>query len=177
MNLIKLIGGGKIYEDYLRWKALRKCGFLKSFLFYPEFRILMLHRMRCRSRVMRLLLKPFDIVNTHSLFITCQDIEGGLFLEHAFATIISCRHIGRNCWINQQVTIGYSDAVHCPYIGNDVHIKAGAKVIGNVTIGDDVIIGANAVVVKDVPPHSIVVGVPARVIKTRNSIDEEWKNV
>ena len=49
--------------------------------------------------------------------------------------------------------------------------------IGDVTIGDDVIIGANAVVVKDVPPHSIVAGVPARVIKTLNSVDSEWKKL
>ena len=169
--------GGNFYEDYSRCKSLRKCGFLRLFLVYPEFRILMLHRIRCRSRIIRLLLKPFDIVNTHSLFITCQDLEGGLFLEHAFATIISCRHIGKNCWFNQQVTIGYSDAVHCPYIGDDVHIKAGAKVIGDVTIGDDVIIGANAIVVKDVPPHSIVVGVPAKIVKFRDSKDSEWKNI
>lgn len=52
-----------------------------------------------------------------------------------------------------------------------------AKVIGEVTIGDDVIIGANAVVVKDVPSHSIVAGVPARVIKTKNCISEEWVKV
>lgn len=67
--------------------------------------------------------------------------------------------------------------MHCPYIGDNVEIKAGAKVIGDVYIGDDVIIGANAVVVKDVPAHSIVVGVPARVIKKRNSMSEPWKKV
>lgn len=49
--------------------------------------------------------------------------------------------------------------------------------IGGVTIGDDVIIGANAVVVKDVPSHSIVAGVPARVIKTRNCISEEGEKL
>ena len=75
------------------------------------------------------------------------------------------------------MTIGFSDKTHSPYIGDNVEIKAGAKVIVGVTIGDDVIIGANAVVVKDVPSHSIVAGVPARVIKTRNSITEEWVKV
>lgn len=75
------------------------------------------------------------------------------------------------------MTIGFSDKTHSPYIGDNVGIKAGAKVVGGVTIGDDVIIGANAVVVKDVPSHSIVAGVPARVIKTRNSITEEWVKV
>ena len=99
------------------------------------------------------------------------------FIEHGFSTVIACKQIGDNCWINQQVTIGYSDDVHSPYIGNNVEIKAGAKVIGDVHIGDDVVIGANAVVVKDVPPHSIVVGVPAKIIKRRDSEDSEWKRV
>lgn len=75
------------------------------------------------------------------------------------------------------MTIGYSDEIYCPYIGNNVEIKTGAKVIGDVTIGDYVIIGANAVVVKDIPSHSIVVGVPARIIKTRGSLNEQWVKV
>lgn len=58
-----------------------------------------------------------------------------------------------------------------------MEIKAGAKVIGDITVGDDVIIGANAVVVKDVPSHSIVVGVPAKVIKTRKSINDNWNRL
>lgn len=45
------------------------------------------------------------------------------------------------------------------------------------TIGDDVIIGANAVVIKDVPSHSVVVGVPGRIIKKRNFMNESWKRV
>lgn len=75
------------------------------------------------------------------------------------------------------MTIGFSDKTHSSYIRDNVGIKAGAKVIGGITIGDDVIIGANAVVVKDVPSHSIVAGVPTRVIKTRNCISEEWVKV
>lgn len=61
-----------------------------------------------------------------------------------------------------------------PIIGNNVTIYAGAKVFGKITIGDDVIIGANAVVTKDIPPHSMVAGVPAKIIKTRNDINEIW---
>ena len=53
----------------------------------------------------------------------------------------------------------------------------GAKVIGGIKIGNDVIIGANAVVVKDIPDHSIVAGIPAKIIKRRSSIDSSWERV
>ena len=129
------------------------------------------------SLFLKVLLKPLSFFNSLNLYINCSDIEGGLFIEHGFSTIIACQHIGVNCWINQQVTIGYSDNENKPYIGNNVNIKAGAKIIGGVKIGDDVIVGANAVVVKDIPPHSIVVGVPGKVIKTRKDMTDEWVRV
>lgn len=171
------MGGGKLLADYNRYKQLRNCDFLKLFIVFPEFRYQFFYRLRQHSPLLRILLKPLQLSNSLNLYINCTDIGEGLFIEHGFSTIIACQHIGRNCWINQQVTIGFSDKTHSPCIGDNVGIKAGAKVIGGVTIGDDVIIGANAVVVKDVPSHSIVAGVPARVIKTRNSITEKWVKV
>ncbi len=51
-----------------------------------------------------------------------------------------------------------------PIIGDSVYIGPGAKIIGNVNIGNDVMIGANAVITKDLPPFAVAVGVPARVI-------------
>ncbi len=101
-------------------------------------------------------------------------ISGWLFLEHSFSVIISCEKIGQNCYINQQVTIGYSTS-GSPIIGNDVHIKAGAKVIGGVIIGDDVVIGANTVVNKNVPSHCVVVGCPARIVKHRVNKEDQWE--
>lgn len=73
-------------------------------------------------------------------------------------------------------TIGWANGGE-PIIGNNVWIACGAKVLGPITIGDDVIIGANAVVVKDIPSHSVVAGVPAIVIKYRTAENEPWKNV
>lgn len=73
------------------------------------------------------MLKPLQLSNSLNLYINCTDIGKGLFIEHGFSTIISCRHIGDNCWINQQVTIGYSDATNCPYIGNNVSEKQEQK--------------------------------------------------
>lgn len=76
-------------------------------------------------------------------------------------------HIGERVIIGQNTTIGRSlDPEDFPSVGNDVYISAGARIIGNIHVGNNVIIGANAVVNKDVPDNSIVVGVPARVIKT-----------
>lgn len=74
-------------------------------------------------------------------------------------------HIGKNCTINQQVTIAGGKEAESVYIGDNVFIGAGAKIIGPVKIGSNVKIGANAVVVKNVPDNCTVVGVPARIVK------------
>ena len=77
--------------------------------------------------------------------------------------------IGDECMIMQQVTVGMIGEGQVPRIGNRVYIGAGAKIIGNVTVGDDARIGGNAVVTKDVPPSCTAVGVPARIIDPKTS--------
>lgn len=72
--------------------------------------------------------------------------------------------IGCNCLIFQQVTIGTREGQAPPVIGGHVDIGAGAKILGAVTIGNHACIGANAVVLKDVPEDKTAVGVPAKVI-------------
>ena len=72
--------------------------------------------------------------------------------------------MGENCWINQQITIGYKDKSGRPQLGDNVRVTAGAKVLGNIKVGNNVTIGANAVVVKDVPDNCVVVGIPAYII-------------
>jgi serine O-acetyltransferase len=155
-----------IQQDVTAWKSAigLKKGSTYSLLFllsnYPEFRNVFYIRIGYWGHALHLICPKLN-----SLFITTDDIKGGLFIQHGFATIISADSIGENCWINQQVTIGYSNKTDCPKIGNHVHIYAGAKVIGGVTIGDYAIVGANCVVVKDVPANSVVVGNPARMVK------------
>ena len=74
--------------------------------------------------------------------------------------------IGENCEISQHVTIGGRGGHYeVPVIGNDVFIGDGAKVLGPIKVGNGAIIGANAVVLHDVPPHAMVAGIPARIIK------------
>lgn len=91
----------------------------------------------------------------------------GLVLIHSTGVVINGRvRGGSNVLIEHQVTIG-ADRRRSPVIGSDVFIGAGAKVLGAVVVGDGARIGANAVVVQDVPPHTTVVGIPARVVRRR----------
>jgi serine O-acetyltransferase len=73
---------------------------------------------------------------------------------------------GDDCVVRNGVTVGLRNTRKrgSPVIGSRVDIGAGAKILGSIRIGDDVAIGANAVVLIDVPPNSIAVGVPARVL-------------
>lgn len=75
--------------------------------------------------------------------------------------------IGDGCIIRQGVTIGnksHDAPFHAPSIGSYVNIGAGAKILGAITIGEHALIGANAVVVKDIPAYAVVAGIPAKII-------------
>lgn len=92
-------------------------------------------------------------------------IGGGLLLPHPNGVVIhSDAIIGNNCMIMQQVTVGQLAAAGAPKIGNAVYIGAGAKVLGPIVVGDRAAIGANAVVLIDVPNAATAVGVPARLV-------------
>lgn len=89
------------------------------------------------------------------------------FVHDANGTIVSPGvTIGDGCTIFHQVTIGtaHNGTEGLPIIGNNVTIGAGAKVLGGIHVGDGARIGANAVVLRDVPAGAIAVGVPARVL-------------
>lgn len=80
--------------------------------------------------------------------------------------------IGANCTILQQVTIGTRNINKSAVIGDDVFIGAGAKILGDITIGNGAKIGANSVVLCDVPTYTTVVGIPAKII-ARNEQESE----
>lgn len=130
---------------------------------HKEFRNLFIYRNTSRvhfNRLIRLLYRPLE-----SLYILSNKIGGGLYIQHGFSSYIAADTIGENCWINQMVNIGYKDNGRPPKIGNNVMITCGAVVLGDLTIGDNAVIGANAVVTKDVEPGAVMGGVPARRIK------------
>jgi len=129
-----------------------------------------------------LLRKPLSLVY-HLLFklvqiatgieLPCEaEVGHGLVIDH-FGGIIVSGHakLGDRCRLRQGVSIGlrHVDDVQAPVLGNDVDIGAGAKLMGPITIGDGVRIGANAVVIADVPAYSIAIGVPAVVQPRRRA--------
>lgn len=133
-----------------------------------EFRNLILHRLKRDPSVLkgllfyavtRILWKPLD-----SLYLWTEEIGGGFYIQHGFSTVVTAERIGENCWVNQQVTIGYNQDGR-PTLEDNVCVYCGAKVIGKVTMKRNSIAGANAVVVSDVPENAVVGGVPAKVIK------------
>lgn len=162
-------------EDIQVWQNQTRKHFKSKFValnffltYYKEFRNIVLHRLYNPSRtikckvhavIARRLWKPLD-----SLYLNTREIGGGLFIQHGFATIVAAKKVGKYCHINQQVTIGYKEE-HTPVIKDHVKILCGAKVLGNVTMDNNSIAGANAVVVKDVPENAVVGGVPAKIIK------------
>ncbi len=133
-----------------------------------SFRNLVLNRLKKPPRtiesiiqygITRFLWKPLD-----SLSLATYNIGGGLFIQHGFSTVLDAESVGENCWLNQQVTVGYSGTEH-PTIGDNVRIHCGAIIIGGVTMHNNSVAAAGAVVVKDVPENAVVGGVPAKIIK------------
>lgn len=99
-----------------------------------------------------------------SFIIDVNTVLGsGLRLAHPYSTILNAQSIGENCYVNHLVTVGEKNGRR-PVIGNHVELHANCTVIGGITVGDHAVIGAGAVVVKDVPANAVVVGNPARIL-------------
>jgi len=106
--------------------------------------------------------------------LPCETTLGHRFrIDHFGGIIISGDAVfGDDCVIRNGVTVGLKNTGlrGAPVIGNRVDIGAGAKLLGSIKIGDDVSIGANAVVLVDVPSNSIAVGIPARVLPRKRAM-------
>ena len=103
-------------------------------------------------------------------------IGSGLAFAHGGHVVIGPVRMGRNCDIYQGVTFGASMSLDernprpgAPTLGDRVWVGPGAVVAGAITVGDDVAVSANSLVVRDVPPQGVVVGVPARLVSRRGS--------
>lgn len=115
----------------------------------------------------------------HFELVETTKIGGGLYLGHSFCITINPNAvIGENCNIHKGVTIGQENRGKrkgAPTIGNCVWLGVNSTVVGNVTIGDDVLIAPNSYVNCDVPSHSVVFGNPC-IIKHKDNATEDYIN-
>jgi serine O-acetyltransferase len=99
----------------------------------------------------------------------------GLYIVHSGCIVLHPDVVmGEYCTLSHGVTIGLGgrgEKLGCPKIGDRVYIAPGAKIFGSITIGNDVAIGANAVVTKDLPDNAVAVGIPAKIISYKGSQD------
>ncbi len=149
-------------------------GYLEVVLFYSGLHAVVYHRIARIFWKLKVPLVPRFISQTARFLTGIEihpgaEIAEGLFIDHGMGVVIGeTSVIGRNVTLYQGVTLGGTGkekGKRHPNIGDNVVVGTGAKILGNITIGDNSYIGANAVVVKDVPAHSTVVGVPGRITK------------
>jgi serine O-acetyltransferase len=146
---------------------------LEIVLCYPGFHAVLLHRISHRLYEMRLYLLA-RILSSFARLLTGIEIHPGarigrrFFIDHGMGVVIGeTTEIGDDVLLYQGVTLGGTGASRGkrhPTIGNHVVVGSGAKVLGNIRVGDDVKIGAGSVVVHPVPDNSTVVGIPGRVV-------------
>lgn len=150
----------------------------EALLFSPGLHAIRLHRIAHRLYGKRMYFFA-RMINHISKIFTGADIHPGavigrgFFIDHATGVVIGeTSEIGDDVSVYQGVTLGGvstgKDKRH-PTIGNNVVIGAGAAILGPVKVGDNVKIGAGSVVVKDVPPNSTVVGIPAKIVKREST--------
>ncbi|MFH1269704.1 MAG: serine O-acetyltransferase EpsC [Candidatus Omnitrophota bacterium] len=148
--------------------------FLEVLMLYQGLHALINHRIAHSLYKMRLTFMA-RLISQVSRHFTGIEIHPGakigksFFIDHGMGVVIGeTAVIGDNVLLYQGVTLGgtgLEKGKRHPTIGNNVVIGTGAKVLGNITVGDNSYIGANAVVIKDVPPNSTIVGVPGRITK------------
>lgn len=148
--------------------------FIKSYFIIPGFNYIFWFRLasKYKNPILKYLL--FRKMVKYGIEIHAgTKIGKGFYIGHWGGIVINPKAvIGENCNISQGVTIGIinsGEKAGVPTIGDRVYIGPGAKIIGNIKIGNDVAIGANAVVVSDVPDGVTVGGIPAKIISQNNS--------
>ena len=151
---------------------------LEVFLTYAGFHAICFHRMAHWLWKNRVPLIP-RFISHLARFLTGIEIHPGaeigpgFFIDHGMGVVIGeTTEIGESVILFQGVTLGGTGkerGKRHPTLGSHVVVGAGAKILGAITIGDHVKIGANSVVLRSVPAHSTVVGVPARTIRLKDS--------
>jgi serine O-acetyltransferase len=150
---------------------------------YPGFHAVVLHRLAhaCWTRGLKWLGR---FVSQVSRWLTGIEIHpgasigDGVFIDHGMGVVVGeTAEIGDGCTIYQGVTLGGTSltkgAKRHPTLGKNVVVSAGAKVLGGFLVGDGAKIGSNAVVIKPVPAGATAVGIPARIIPSKEHTDAD----
>lgn len=147
-------------------------------LCYPGFHAILLHRLAHRIYKAGFFLLA-RVISQTSRWFTGIEIHPGatigrrFFIDHGMGVVVGeTAVIGDDVLLYQGVTLGGTGkdkGKRHPTLGNHVVVGGGAKVLGNITIGNCVKIGAGSVVVHSVPANSTVVGIPGRIVKSRNT--------
>ena len=150
---------------------------LEVALTYAGFHALLFHRVAHWLEKKRVPFLP-RALSQFARFITGIEIHpgavigSGMFIDHGMGVVIGeTSEIGDNVTLFQGVTLGGTGkqrGKRHPTLGSHVVVGAGAKVLGPITVGDYVKIGANSVVLQDVPDHSTVVGIPGRIVRIKD---------
>lgn len=129
-----------------------------------EYRTLVYYRLGMLGGLLRLFASPMP-----ACYLTgtlSRNIGEGLIIHHGHSMRLGAQRVGKNVQLWHNVTVGKSHPGGAlPIIGDNVCIFTGSVVLGNITIGNDVTIGACTIVLKSVPDGCVVVGNPARIIK------------
>lgn len=172
-----------LYADLYRYEGSTSIGiFVKHWLLSPGYTFTFYLRLcqylaKKRPRIVvfplyalaRILLRHYSY--KFGMFIPYDTPIGlGFYIGHCGDIHFNAKaQVGKNCNISQGVTLGQANRGSnkgYPTIGNGVYIGPGAKIVGAVRVGNNVAIGANCVVTKDVPDNAVVVGIPGRVISS-----------
>lgn len=156
--------------EYMNYRQQKKNTLFYYLILEKPYRNLFYYRIgRKCSFFLRIILHPYPL-----FFINddMKDVAGGIYvLNHPHSTRIYAKKIGKHLTIRQNTTIGMSKLNQndlIPTIGDNVEIGANTVIIGDIQIGNNVVIGAGSIVVKNIPDNCVAAGNPARVIKYLN---------
>ncbi|MFP5080827.1 serine O-acetyltransferase [Pedobacter sp. JCM 36344] len=170
LNLLK--------RDLKRYsKVFKPFPIIRTILFEHSFHLVFFFRLGFFFRTIPIIGSFLGIITEYFIRIffasdiSCRaKIGGGLFIVHGHDIVIGSKvKIGENCKIFNGVTLGgkYTEIEDAPQpsVGNNIILSTGAKILGDIFIGDNSVVGANSVVLTSVEPNSVVVGIPARYVK------------
>jgi len=175
----------KVHADAIAWTrgwgfGLTLRGFLRLLLLEPGFQLTfcvrlteLVARVPGLGRILRRLVWYPTTMLFGCDFGVGVTIGGGLYLPHPFGIVVNadCK-LGRNVTLLQGVTLGIVDPSQpgCPVLEDGARVSAGAKLLGGITVGRGAVIGANAVVLRDVPGFRVAVGIPARILPEKTAL-------